>query len=304
MQGKAMVGALLIVGAMILIGSSLMAPWYRIDAKSEYGSVTSSGYIEFYFDSIKANYFGMTSETKYDDATEDASYIETFRTTRILVFVGIIGCFLGLMGAIMVTYETVNYKIGALLVLLAVVLSLFAPMYLMFALPGSFKEDMSDDGEGQVVIFINEKLSKEFFGSEKLENGITEEVTWGGSLGWFMNFFAIIMCAVALFFVATSKVESEKIQRYPSISSTTLGRPSFPTAHKEEGWSDYGTYETSESIETEAPLVFPPFGPKPAGSTLTRRFQCPECEGIVVISVPKRPLDVKCSKCGASGIVE
>lgn len=316
MQEKAKIATILLIIALILAGLSLFLPWYNQQFKISGSGLSISFTVDYYLDHAKisggfisgSSFFGfenlnMSEELYYDDEdTSDSKSIQTFQTTQILAILGLIGCIVGLMGALLVLLRKIPTALGVILVLIAVILALIAPMYIMFALPAAYKEDMGDTASSDSV---STKISENFFGSEEYEYGGTQStLSWGGSLGWFMALIAMILCVVALFLVIFSRTKPTDFSRSYPGPQISYEKHGFPTAHKEEGWSDYDTYETQEDIETEAPLVFPPFGPKPAGSSLTRRFQCPECEGIVVISVPKRPLDVKCAKCGCSGIVE
>jgi multisubunit Na+/H+ antiporter MnhG subunit len=244
---------------------------------------------------------GGTDEIRYDNETgSDLKFYQTLKTTQILAIAGLVGCIIGMMGAVLVLLQKIGTSLGILLVVIAVILSIIAPLYIMFVLPSAYQEDLEN-----VTDSSTSGIGEDFFGKKEIRTeSLAMELSWGGSYGWFLALAAMILCIIALFLVIFSRGKPSTESRSYTGPQISYDKRGFPTAHKEEGWSDYGTYETSENIETEAPLVFSPFGPKPAGSSLTRRFQCPECEGILVISVPKRPLDVKCSKCGASGIVE
>jgi multisubunit Na+/H+ antiporter MnhG subunit len=315
-QENALFGTILLIVATILIGLSMILPWYNQEFSMTTLELHMEGEIDYYLDHATSNarfdlpgdYPGLertggTDEIQYDNETiSNLKFYQTFKTTQILAIAGLVGCIIGMMGAAMVLLKKIGTTLGILLVLIAVILSLIAPLYIMFALPAAYQEDLENESGTDS---ISSGIGKDFFGHKEMRTeSIAIELSWGGSYGWFLALAAMISCVVALFLVIFSRGKPSTESRSYSGPQISYDKRSFPTAHKEEGWSDYSTYESSDNIETEAPLVFLPFGPKPAGSSLTRRFQCPECEGIVVISVPKRPLDVKCSKCGTRGIVE
>jgi multisubunit Na+/H+ antiporter MnhG subunit len=315
-QENALLGTILLIVATILIGWSMILPWYYQEISITTMEFHVEGEIDYYLDHATSNaifdlpgdYSGLErsggiDEIQYDNETiSNLKFYQTLKTTQIMAIAGLVGCIIGMMGATLVLLKKIGTTLGILLVLIAVILSLMAPIYIMFTLPAAYQEDLENEG---VTDSSSSGIGSDFFGNKEMRTeNFAVEMSWGGSFGWFMALAAMVLCVVALFLVIFSRTKPTTYSPSYSEPQINYDKHGFPTAHKEDGWSDYNTYETVDDTETEAPLVFPPFGPKPAGSSLTRRFQCPECEGIVVISVPKRPLDVKCSKCGTSGIVE
>jgi ABC-type phosphate/phosphonate transport system permease subunit len=148
MQGKALIASVLVIMALVFCGISLMAPWYTINEETSSGSYSFKTNFVFYFDHVEFSYLGSTSDIDYDDAIyEKSSFPNTLRTTQTLVFIAMIGCVFGIIGAALVTFEKFSRNLGVICVLIALILCLIAPMYLMFALPGSFQKDFADSEE-------------------------------------------------------------------------------------------------------------------------------------------------------------
>ncbi len=320
MHKRPLIGTILLAIAVILMGLSLFLPWYYQQFKMS-GSIVSLSYtVDFYLDHaqvsggivdgsgyIGPNDWNMSEELYYDDENaSEIKYIQTFQTTQILAFVGLVGCLIGLIGATLIVIKKIGYALGALLITIAVILALIAPLYILFALTAAYKEEMDSYASSDSV---ENKMGENFFGSQEYEYGGTKvRFSWGGSLGWFMALIAMILCVAALFLIIFSRVKPSPISRTYARSQINYEKRSFPTAHKEEGWSEYESYESpyaqENHITPSSQLIFSPIGPKPAAGSPPKRFQCPECKGIVVVSIPRRPLNVTCSKCGANGIIE
>ena len=308
MHMKGFIGSMLVLLAVIMIGISLAMPWYRIDLKTSSSLMSYGGYIEYNLDHMKANFFGYEEEASYDEVhNENSSIVRTFRTTQIFVFLGIIGCVLGLIGVVMVLFEKINSKIGAVFILFAVILSLIAPIYLMVALPNAFKEDA---GSGSESSTIYETVGKDFFGSKKEESlGVSSEVTWGGSTGWSLAIAAVIMCIVAFFLAITTKSVPAPISGpFPAKSGMYAQHKAQKTYQHERGVDSDG----SQAQTVGPPRIFPPLVPPPpppppgipAVPYKNTRFRCPQCGKILLVAVSKRPLQVTCSSCRLRGIIE
>lgn len=291
MQKRALVGTILVFIALIMVGLSLVVPWY-------YSEVTISGFgnieginIDYYLDHAYAELPGDSEELSYDNETaKDYNWVQTFKTTQILAFLGIIGCFMGLIGAAMVMSEKLNSKAGAVLVLLAVILSLIAPLYLMFTLPNAIDKDAEEEG----AISFQEDMRKDFFGSGKEElMGISMEASWGGSTGWFLTIFAAIICIIALILVAISKpVPAPTIEQLPMpLDMYAQPYDILQPQSQAQFYADEDTYPQYPS-----PLQIP----RPQGED----FQCPNCSSIFILTLTKRPAIIRCPYCGLEGLVE
>ncbi|UCE36652.1 MAG: hypothetical protein JSW00_14210, partial [Thermoplasmata archaeon] len=265
MQKKALVGMILVLVALIMIGVSLTMPWYgwEVEYSSSEGSATLTH--DYYLDhSELEGPFNVSAELNYDhEKIKDMHVTQAFVTTQVLTFVGIIGCIIGLIGALLVMVEKINYKIGVVLVLLAVILSLIAPIYLMVTLPEAFKQDSEEPPveipySESVTITLGElpteNLGTDFSGSDtKTQQGlgteVTVEFTWGGSTGWYLPIIAMILCIIALIFVATSKPAAE-----PVFQAQPIEQPGVVT------------FQPESPAPLEEPMAGPVFQPEsPAG---------------------------------------
>jgi hypothetical protein len=297
-QGKALIATVLMIMALVFCGLSLMAPWYSLEVESIRTNFSSKGEIVYYLDHLEVEYFGNSYERNYDaDQYDDVSFVDTFRTTGVLVYVAIIGCILGTIGAFFLVFEKIHYNLAVFFVLVALILCIIAPMFLMLALPGSFQNDFADDDDE-----LTSRLGREFFGSETDNSmGIRTEIRWGGSVGWVMTVISGMMCFAALVLVFFSKPTPTDKDDYPDVAdSWATSDPK--TVYVKEDVVSYQAYKQEQ--EDGVPLILQPVGPPPPPGSKTGRFQCPNCKKVNIISTLKRPLRIRCPKCNRIGIIE
>ncbi|MEE9151036.1 MAG: hypothetical protein V3U20_04285 [Thermoplasmata archaeon] len=296
MQKKALVGTILSLIALIMIGLSLMMPWFAVEYTTSAFDQSFTFKSEYYFDHATVSRSGTSEEfeIKYDDENVTASKpIETIKTLQIIVYLGIIGCILGMIGAALVASEKMSAKVGAVLVLLAVILSLLAPFYIMFALPAAIKDEANEDN----TYLDSEKIGTDFFGSAKVESNsdpnMTQEITWGGGLGWFFAIIAMVMCVIALPLVAKSKPAPEPIFQGSPMPFETLAQPEAMLT------------PTQGEFYPDQAKIYPQVPPlQPIARPQGEEFQCPECWKIFILATTKRPAILKCPYCGLEGLVE
>ena len=289
MQKRALVGMILVLVALIMMGASLAFSWYKVEIKMRGNGFSSSGYIEYYLDHASLKAGEESVEAEYNATVEDEPSVKTFRTTQILVIIGIICCILGLIGAALVTWEKIGSKGGAVLVVIAVILCLIAPLYLMFTLPGAFKEE----AEQPDIELAVEEIGTDFFGSKRIDDmNWTTEYYWGGSTGWFLTIFASIICIIALILVAISK---------PTPVPTTQQMP-MPLDMYAQPYDIVPPPQAQFYADEEAFPQYPsPLQiPRPQGED----FQCPNCSSIFILTLTKRPAIIRCPYCGLEGLVE
>jgi hypothetical protein len=282
MQKKALVGMVLVLVALVLMGISLAMPWYKWEMKMSSGgeSETSGNY--FYLDHLETDFAGLTNEVSYDEeGMENSSFVDTFETTQTMVYVGVVGCIIGMVGATLVMVQKMNRSIGAILVLIAVVLTILAPFYLMVSLPGSFKEDFGS-------YLPNEKIGTDFSGSEKNETDLlgvtfTQELSWGGDTGWFLPIIAMALCVLAMILVSVSKPAIVPFAVQEPLPAPMAAQPATPV-----------TFQT----EAQAPVI------TPGGAQPGEQFQCPQCSRIFILATAMRPAVLNCPYCGLEGLVE
>ncbi len=206
MEKKAMIGAVMAIIAVILIGISLIMPWYGINAKTEAMGQSAEVNMDFYLDhaGMKNPLTGEYETHSYSEGNTTSNMKNVFQTTQMLDIVGLVLVLVGFIGAIMLAMGKMKKNIAVILVLLGFIFALIAPMYLMTALPPAMKDDMG----GSTSTMFSSKIGDSFFGSDSHSiSGASMTVSWGGSTGWFMALIAAVLMILALIFVFLSKPE-------------------------------------------------------------------------------------------------
>jgi hypothetical protein len=82
--------------------------------------------------------------------------------------------------------------------LVALILSILAPIYLTITLPGSFEADNED----KEWIEDDPNPATSFFGSKSYKGQSDEDITeeWGGATGWYLSVIAFIFVLISFFF--------------------------------------------------------------------------------------------------------
>lgn len=224
MEKKAMIGAILCIGAVVLLGLTFMMPWYSVqmDGSGEYqgSSYSVDGQVDAYFDhtetDTKVTVEGqeMMDEHESDDYNESADTANVFSNTRIFTVIAMIGSSLGVVGAVLVSVGKLDKKIGTVLILIGLIFAIVTPIYLYFELPSAMENEMDDSGNlgGDLS-----GMGDSFFGSDNITyEGIEMDVNWGGSTSWYMTFIAAALNGVGMALVLLSEPGKKDIrQRYP-----------------------------------------------------------------------------------------
>lgn len=292
MQKKALVGMVLVLVALIMIGLSLTMPWYSVEFTVKGYGKPDTITVDYYLDHRDSNLMNTTTTDNYDEeGLGNLTYVSTFETTQMLVYLGILGCVIGMIGASIVMVGKMNHKIGAMLILVAVIFSLIAPLYLMSSLPGAFNEDFGDDET------FPDNVGTDFFGTQKLEDdlpfsNVTYEYTWGGSTGWFLPIIATVLCVIALILVATSKPAIVPFAAEQPLPPAMAAQPATPVTFQTEAQAPPATIAPPAAIS-------PPTEAQPG-----EQFQCPQCGKIFILATAMRPAVLNCPYCGLEGMVE
>jgi hypothetical protein len=198
---------ILVIVALIMIVMAMVMPWYSIKAKVSASGISSEAEFNYFLDHSEMKVLDETQTTDYDDDNiGESEALNVFKTTQIFVYLGLVGCIMGLIGAVLVMTEKMSNKIGSILVIVALILAILAPVYMMLMLPGAFNADLEDSGGASGV--LPSGITESFFGSqEQSESGVSTEYSWGGSTGWLLAFIAAIMLIVALILVGRSSPE-------------------------------------------------------------------------------------------------
>jgi hypothetical protein len=194
---------ILVIVALILIAMSMVMPWYSLKVKASMSGVSSEMEMNWYLDRSEMTALGETQTSSYVDVEGDSEALNVFKTTQLFVYLGLVGCILGLVGAILVMTEKMSNKIGAVFVCIALILVLLAPFYLMFMFPGAVKNDLDDAGGASDV--LPSGMSESFFGSQEQSiSGVSTEYSWGGGIGWIFALIAFFLILIALIMVGRS----------------------------------------------------------------------------------------------------
>ncbi len=290
MQRKAIIGMILVLIALMMVMTSLFLPWYRNEASSGSGGLSFTLGMDYYCDHCEAtidmpegfgfNISDASEEISYDSTElKDMNFVMVFGITRILAVVAIITTLFGLIGAIMVGAGKMKPSVGAVIVALAFLMCLLAPIFIMVSLPNAFVEDG--------MVLTSEEPNPGFFGSKSDSfEGVTTEYSWGGGLGWFFTIFAVILNLLAMIFIATSK---------PTPKAFSMDAPI--------------QFDMSAPEDTPTFTIDPTPGPEPIPQALPVQpkgdeFQCPQCGKIFIVALKKRPLHIRCPYCQLEGMID
>lgn len=184
MKTKAMIGAGIAVIAIVLLIFTLSAPWFHFNSEgtTEEGENIDTE-TDFYLNEVEVTNNSETHTYDYEEEGLD-EVGSTFRITEIFIMIAVLGSVLGAIGAVLAGIGILDPKIGAGLVIIGIVFSLLAPLYLWLDLPGSFDEDMEWEkiGPHQGPLY--------FIGGGSVGD---EYRTWGPSIGWFLALAAGIL---------------------------------------------------------------------------------------------------------------
>jgi hypothetical protein len=290
MQKKAIIGFILALLAFILVLVSMFLPWYSNVGTTSANNMSMSMGLHYYFDHIEFtidmpegigfNISGASENVPYDSPeVEDMNFVKVFGITQILAIVAVITTLIGFIGAIMVAAEKMKPGVGAVLLSLAFLMCLLAPIFLMVSLPNAFVEDG--------MVLTSDEPNPGFFGSKsETSSGITTEQNWGGGLGWFLTLFAVILNLIAMIYIARSKSEPKAFSMDAPIQfdmSAPEDTPSF-------------TIDSAPGPEP-IPAAMPA---QPKGD----EFQCPQCRKIFIVALKKRPLHIRCPYCNLEGMID
>lgn len=193
-----MIGGILAVVALVLIVVAMFTmPWYNVHTERTIQDQTMETDMDYHTDhlEVSSSESDETEEIDYDNESipDDSEVVNTFETTEMMGFGGIVGALLAMIGAFAVAAAKLNQKIGAVLVVIGLVIAMAAPLYLMMQLPGAFDEDEEhSDDKGP---------HESFFGSKSEED---YEESWGPTTGWYMALVSGILLIVSLVLVALS----------------------------------------------------------------------------------------------------
>jgi hypothetical protein len=221
--------------------------------------VSSEMEMNWYLDHSEIKVLEETQTSSYDDIGDESEAINVFKTTQLFVYLGLVGCILGLIGAIMVMAEKMSNKVGAIMVLIALILVLLAPFYMMFMFPGAVKKDLEDSGGASDV--LPGGMSESFFGSQEQSiSGVSTEYSWGGGIGWIFALIAFFIILIALIMVGRS---SAPLPMAPAQYGTQPGYQPQPEYQPPPDQQPYTPQQPPPSQPPSPPPQEPSYPPPP-----------------------------------------
>lgn len=197
MQSK--FGVVLGVIAVVLAIAAIVGPWWVVDSNASFGSVSLTGHAEF-------GLFGGTSTTKSNisSSSNTTNYADTphvgsvFSLATILTILGLV------LGIAMIAIALLpggnpSFRRFAMVAgVLAFLVLLIAPLYVMSALPGAANQD-SGGGPGATTYsgFWGTK-SASFF-------GLQATITWAAGWAWYLALVAAIVFLIAGVVIVASR---------------------------------------------------------------------------------------------------
>jgi hypothetical protein len=193
MEKMKMVMILALIGG-ILMTVSLGLIWHTIEMESDVGGQKSTMEMEYgLFEGTMGNVTASYSDMR-------GPVGDTYTTTSYMVILGVIFSFLTFLFLLLKNMGKIGFgfPMFAIVVLLAFLFSILAPLYLMTALPGAWK-DSGAKGAGFDENFQGEKKGQYF--------GVEVNSTYGPSTGWYIALVAGIINLLALIFFYLGKDE-------------------------------------------------------------------------------------------------
>jgi hypothetical protein len=203
-QRKRKIAGIILVVAVVLLVSSLFVGWWAIQAaipgQSEKASfnfpATSGGYGVIY--SCAGNDSSFTATCPSPETYSDEGLNNTGRLYTSVQYVVIAGIAMGILGALLLFAafrRQSGSKLGTVLIGLAFILAIVAPIALAVAQPGAIQSDNQPSFGGT----NGTTPSNSFWGSNNSSDpDFPYTVTWGASTGWYLALVAGGFFLVAL----------------------------------------------------------------------------------------------------------
>ncbi len=296
---KAMLPAIIIVVGVVLAGVALASNWYQESGSYSYtyGTFSVSGSFTYVVNLFGTACGTVTTSTASTTACSSNSTGATnthsvFTVTLIFVVLGlvlgVVAFVFGLLGAF--SRRAPSKLMGMLpmlFALLAAVLMLLAPVYMMVALPGAIQADQKaamSSSSGSTTIggaCPNSGPNTTFFGGCSTSQG---SVSWGGSLGWYLAFGAFVLFLVgAVLFIRTRK-SAETATAQPQWGQPAAGPQDPAVFHPDVSGGAYG----GGAPPSTQPAAYPAQGyaqPAPAYPAAAPSY-------------PAQPQGTRCPSCG------
>jgi hypothetical protein len=192
--------------ALVLLGVSLMVPWYSVTVDWVNGnSVHEYTLQEYRHDGMDSDETISYSDDEFDDPNVAQVYNNTlYLTITAFILTIILMIFILLIGL----KKTGMVKLGVILGILAFIFSLAAPIYLMGALPAAYTEEYK---ESEATVNPKTKQMDSFFGEENINVAGTDyDRVWGGATGWYLAIVAFVFTLLASIILMVIIIKPDK----------------------------------------------------------------------------------------------
>lgn len=194
---RSRVGVVLGVVAVVVAIIAVIGPWWTFEAHGSFGGFSYSGNDQFgLFGGSSAAQAGSSSSSNTTSYTDMPHIGSVFTLATLLLAAGlVIGIGMIVVGTLSASKPSFS-RLGGILGILACVIVLVSPLYVMSALPGAVNQD---SGAATSSTTVNG-----FWGSETRNFGSFAQanLTWAAGWGWYLALAAAIIflvAAVALF---------------------------------------------------------------------------------------------------------
>ncbi len=220
------------VVAMLLVSITMFMPWYnltmRVNIPGEQGGNEQNQ--NYYLDRVEVHNSESPDHThKWDDPPADLQDIpggqeswrdwsNTFGNTEVMTWVALALIIVFIVASIALGISSHSTKPAAVIAIVASVVALIAPMYLMLKTPGNMEERAKWGGE-YFEHEVSPNPGDSFFGSTEAETsqyGIsyTLHMSWGGDTGWFLALGAFVCMLIASILCFTQQPR-RTVRRHP-----------------------------------------------------------------------------------------
>ena len=206
-KGRRVVGALIVLIGAVLLISAIFIPWYVYQGKSSFGTASGTITINSYpglpseNGTIQCSSSGAASCPYSQTSYQKANYNNTGVIAETGFFLLIVGFVLGFIGAILGAASRGNprrARPAIALAVIAMILAVITPLMFMATLPNAQSKDIPASGRA-----TSSGPWSSFYGSNSSTRTtplgqITESITWGPGVGWYLSFGAFVVLLIGL----------------------------------------------------------------------------------------------------------
>ncbi len=237
MNTKTKIGLGLTIIAVFLLIISFSMPWYTYETdnfQEHEGDIIQKD------EEINRVFINQGRQSSNYDNVEPNNRTTTVDNTVLMSRIGLMSAIFSVFFVGIAAYSDENKfsKLGAVLIVVGIIFSIIAPLYLMTSLPDALKKDRYSEDED---LPDHDLPAKSFFGSYEntteeydgyygtIEKHTDEE--WGGGFGWYISIISGVLLAVALILVILGGKKpkhyesSESDEQYPRYQPERRQQP-------------------------------------------------------------------------------